>query len=296
MPEEKPIFIVKASGEREPFSEAKLARSLHRVKASPEVIGEIVADVRKRLKDGMKVSEIYRRAFAILYKHQPRPALGYSLKKAIFELGPDGYPFEKLVADLLKAEGYNVETDKIIPGYCVNHEVDVVATTDSKHILVEAKFHNRQGLKTDVKVALYILARFQDIEKKRQAEPENTRHYHETWLVTNTRLTSDAIQYAKCNGMIAIGWNYPPEGSLEQLMDKYGIYPVTCLTTLNHAEKKRLLENGVVTSREVSDNAGALRSAGVSASRTERVLGEIATLRERYNHNNQHPPGVSHSR
>ena len=285
MPQQKEVFIIKASGEREPFSEAKLVRSLEKVKASPEVIEKIVADVRKRLKDGMKVSEIYRRAFAILRKKQPRPALGYSLKKAIFEMGPDGYPFEKLVAELLKAQGFDVETDKIIRGYCVSHEVDVVAITDSKHILIEAKFHNRQGLKSDVKVALYVQARFQDIEKMWQAEPESTQHFHETWLITNTRLTSDAIQYARCNGMKAIGWNYPPEGSLEQLIDKTGIYPVTCLTTLNATEKKRLLENGVITTKEVSSDGGVLRSLGISASRAERILDEIKVLRERYNHN-----------
>jgi len=289
MPENSnPVFIVKASGEKEPFSEDKLVRSLKRVKASHEVIEQIVADIRERLRDGMKVSEIYRRAFAILRKKQPRPALGYSLKKAIFAMGPDGFPFEKLVAELLKADGYKAETNQIINGYCVNHEVDVVATTDSKHILIEAKFHNRQGLKSDVKVALYVQARFQDIEKKWRSEPEKTQHFHEAWLITNTRLTSDAIQYARCSGMKAIGWNYPPEGSLEQLIDKAGIYPITCLTSLSNAEKKQLLQSGVITSKELSSDDGILRSLGVSASRRQRVLDEISILKERYNHNNLH--------
>ena len=77
----KEILVVKASGEKELFSEAKLVRSLQRVETSPEAIKKIVADIRKRLKNGMKVSEIYRRAFSILSRIQPRPAMGYSLKK-----------------------------------------------------------------------------------------------------------------------------------------------------------------------------------------------------------------------
>ena len=269
------VFIVKASGEREPFSEAKLIRSLERVKASPTIIDKVLADIGERLKDGMPVSEIYRRAFSILHRHQRRTALGYSLKKAIFQLGPTGYPFEKLVAGILRLQGFSVETGRIVKGYCVTHEVDVSAVKDERHILVECKFHNRQGLKSDVKVALYVQARFEDIQKKWQTEPESTHKYHETWLVTNTRLTSDAIQYANCVGMKAIGWSYPPENGLQQLMDRAGLYPVTCLASLSGSQKKQLVERGVVTSTELEENKDMLWSIGMSESKTRRVLDEI---------------------
>ena len=277
------VFIVKASGERELFSEAKLIRSLERVKASPAIIKEIVADVQKILKDNMPVAEIYRHAFAILYEKQRPKALEYSLKKAIFELGPEGYAFEKLVAGILKSQGYSVETDKIVKGYCVTHEVDVSAIKDGRRIMVEAKFHNRQSLKSDVKVALYVQARFEDIHKKDQAEPQNTEQYHQAWLVTNTRLTSDAIQYANCVGMKTVGWNHPQEGSLQQIIDRAGLYPVTCLASLGTTEKKQLIDSGIVTSSELAENKDILRSLSLGRSRSERVLDEIKMLHDRLN-------------
>jgi hypothetical protein len=277
------VFILKASGERELFSEAKLIRSLERVKASPVIIEEIVADVQKILKDNMPVTEIYRHAFTILYEKQRPKALKYSLKKAIFELGPEGYAFEKLVAGILKSQGYSVETGKIVRGYCVTHEVDVSATKDDRLIMVEAKFHNRQSLKSDVKVALYVQARFEDIRKKGQAEPQNTEQYHQAWLVTNTRLTSDAIQYANCVGMKTFGWSHPKGGDLQHLINEAGLYPVTCLASLGTSEKKQLVENGIVTSSELAKEKDMLRSLGLSRSRLERVLDEIKMLHDRLN-------------
>ena len=82
------------------------------------------------------------------------------------ELGPSGFPFEKFVAAIIKEEGYQTEVGVIVQGACVTHEVDVVATTDHQHIMVECKYHNQQGRVNDVKIPLYIQSRFLDIEKQ----------------------------------------------------------------------------------------------------------------------------------
>ena len=84
----KEILITKTSGEHEPFSDAKLRRSLERVKASPDVIEAIVGHIRNELKEGMSTSQIYRHTFSLL-REQDRPTAGrYALKQAIRELGP----------------------------------------------------------------------------------------------------------------------------------------------------------------------------------------------------------------
>jgi len=49
------------------------------------------------------------------------------LKKAILQLGPTGYPFERFVGELLKYQGYEAKVGQIVQGNCVQHEVDVVA-------------------------------------------------------------------------------------------------------------------------------------------------------------------------
>lgn len=148
------VFVVKASGEREPFSETKLRRSLERVRAAPEVVDDIISRIQSELRDGMSTREIYRLAFALLKKHRRPLAARYSLKQAVMELGPSGHPFEKLVSEILRYQGYSAEVARTVQGVCVAHEVDVVAEKDDRHIMVECKFHNQPGLKSDVKVAL----------------------------------------------------------------------------------------------------------------------------------------------
>ena len=98
------IYVVKSSGEREPFSEAKLRHSLERAQAAPELVDRAVQQMLSELRDGMPTSVIYRRAFALLRKHKRSLAARYSLKKALMELGPTGHPFEKLVGEIMRSK------------------------------------------------------------------------------------------------------------------------------------------------------------------------------------------------
>lgn len=262
----KTIHITKASGERELFSGDKLRRSLQRVHASPASIEEIVTHIGSELKEGMKTSDIYRRAFSLLRKKDRPIAARYSLKSALMELGPTGRPFERFVGELMKSEGFAVEAAKIVPGVCVKHEVDVVGTKGERHVMVECKFHNQSGLRSDVKISLYVQARFEDIERRWKKQPEHGEKFHEVWLVTNTKLTSDATDYAKCVGMTAIGWSYPAVGGLEELIERHNLHPLTCLTLLNRFQKQALLGEGLILSKDILDNLDTLQKiVGVPA-------------------------------
>ena len=70
---------------------------------------------------------------------------------------------EKYIAKIFQAWGYETLTDQTILGNCVSHEIDIIAWNNEKLIMVEAKFHNELGTKSDVKIALYIKARFEDL-------------------------------------------------------------------------------------------------------------------------------------
>lgn len=273
----KEILITKASGETEPFSDAKLRRSLERVKVSPDAIETIIEHVRKELRPNMPTSQIYRHAFSLLRKQERPIAARYALKQAIRELGPSGHPFEKLIGELLASEGFSVEVGKIVQGSCVSHEIDVVAQKDNRHIMVECKFHNQPGIKSDVKISLYIQARFQDVEKAWQKSPSHIEKFHEAWLVTNTKLTSDAIRYAECVGMKAIGWSYPAEESLEIRIDRSGLHPITCLTTLSGSQKRQLIEKGIVLCKELLSK-NVLRSLGLQETKISAVVNEAEQL------------------
>jgi hypothetical protein len=196
------------------------------------------------------------------------------------ELGPSGFPFEKFVAEILAAQGYMVQTGQIIRGKCVNHEIDVIAEKEEQHFMIECKYHNQPGTVSDVKVSLYIHARFKDVEASWIELPGHRSKFHQGWVVTNTRFSNDAIDYGTCAGLKLIGWNYPDGGSLRSLIDKLGLYPITCLGSLSKAEKQKLLDNNIVLCRELRDNAKLLLDAGVKASRITVVQHEALKLCE----------------
>jgi len=274
------LFITKASGQEELFSEEKLKNSLMRSGASSQLIDRVVVDIERLLKDGtvLSTSDIYKQAFSLLRREERMVATRYHLKKAVMDMGPSGHPFEHFVAELLRAEGYGVHVGQIIQGACVTHEVDVVAEKDGRRVLVECKFHNQQGMKSDVKTALYVQARFEDIKRKCIAEKKGLCEFEEIWLVTNTKLTSDAIQYAECVGMRAIGWSYPSEGSLQYLIESSGLHPVTCLSSLRPGQQHALLQKNIVLCKQVKDDPSTLKEFNLPEPKLKKILQEAGNI------------------
>ncbi len=268
------ITIIKASGEREPWDTRKLERSLRAARASDELVREIVQHIEKDVRDGMRTSDIYEHAFALLKNYNRPVAAEYSLKKVIMQLGPSGFPFERFVAKILEAQGYTTEVGVMVQGACVEHEVDVFATKTGERILVEAKFHNSVEVKSDVKVALYVHARFLDIAKRYDADREEERTHTRPWLITNTSFTSQAIQYGRCAGLALTGWNYPKGHTLQDLVQRTQTHPVTCLTTLSDKQKSALLSEGVVLCHDVVATPAVLEQIGMSKEQINAVIEE----------------------
>ncbi len=271
------IFILKSDGTRQEFDARKLEASLGKAGASPEVTQKITNHITREIEDGMSTSAIYHHAFELLRKFE-RPVAGrYSLKRAIADLGPSGFPFEKFVAELFKARGFEAITDQVVAGKCTSHEMDVVVWNENKLIMAEAKFHNEIGIKSDLKVALYIKARFDDLKGQKFMFGKE-RNLDEGILITNTNFTTRAIEYSECAGVRLIGWNYPKVGNLHHLIEDEQLHPVTCLSSLSPQEKKGLLEKGVVLCRSVRGDREILRSAGLSIDSIERAVEESTLL------------------
>jgi len=253
------ITIVKASGKHETFDPEKLRFSLLNSGASPEATEEVVMHLKPSLHTGMTTHDIYKHAFEILSKINKPVARSYSLRRAVMDLGPSGFPFEDFVAEILRAKGFECVTRQTVIGGCVPHEVDVVAYNDKKLIMIEAKFHNELGTKSDLKVVLYVKARFDDIKENVYAYGGKDRKVTGSWLVTNTKFSSTAIHYAVCKNLSLVGWNYPERGSLQDMIQEEKLHPVTCLTTLSSAQKKTLLTAGIVLCSNVKSNPEVLR-------------------------------------
>ncbi len=272
-------LIRKIDGTFEPFAPQKLVSSLVRSGAASDTAETIVSQIEKQLRDGMTTSEIYQHARRLLKKHSDAPvAARYSLRRAVLDLGPSGFPFEKLLGEIFKQKGYQVKVGETLKGHCVTHEVDVVAKNDKELILVEAKFHNAQGFKTDVKVALYIHARFLDLQARDFSGLCPKGGTCQSWLVTNTKFTENAIRYGKCVDIRMIGWGYPSKGNMQDLIEESGLHPLSCLTSLTGKEKAILYERGVVLCKTVTENPNILEVAGISGKKVDTVLAEANRL------------------
>lgn len=272
--------VRKADGEVEPFSEEKLRRSLTRAGAGEGITNEIVQKIKETFQDKTpKTSEIYKKAFSILRKkEEPRTAARYSLKRAVFDLGPSGFPFEYFLSELFTSLGYKTHTGVIMEGGCATHEVDVVAEREDEVLVVEAKFHNNLGLKTDMKVLLYVSARFDDLKKNNFSGRKKNNMEGRGVVVTNTDFTTNSLNFSKCVGIRALSWNHPEKGNLHDLIENSGLHPVTCLTTLSKSQKRSLLDKGLVLCRMIGKDREKLERIGLSSEKIDKVLKEVKIL------------------
>lgn len=268
--------ITKKSGEVIPFDIEKLRRSFERSGANKEEINQVLMNISEQVYDGISTKKLFKMAYAMLRKKSVEVAGRYRLKDAIMELGPSGFPFEHFVSELLKYQGYETEVGTIVQGNCVTHEVDVIAQKDHKKIMIECKFHGNTHTKSDVKVALYIHSRYNDVLASwKKTDTQNISNY-EGWLVSNTRFTEDAVQYAKCVGLHLVSWDYPSQGSLRERIDISGLHPITVLQSLSKKEKSSLLNNGIVLCRSLTlEN---LKAIGIVEDRARNILKEAKTI------------------
>lgn len=277
MPDPFQTLITKANGETEPYEPRKLRQSMRRAGANAVIVDQIADEVEDELYDGITTKEIYRQAFKKLKKESTTTAGRYQLKQAILQLGPTGYPFEHLVAALFKHQGFRTDVGVMVQGVCVQHEVDVIATRDHHQIMVECKFHNRQNRTSNVQVPLYIDARFRDIQRRQQEE--GTEYpIKESWIVTNTRFTSDAVDYGTCRGLHLISWDYPEEGSLKRMIDKAGLHPVTTLTPLSNKEKQMLLDEDIVLCRTIREQPNMLDQFPFNDKMKDKIIRECTEI------------------
>lgn len=271
-------IITKASGEKVKFSLNKLRSSLKRTGADDTLVQQIIDKVRDELYQGISTKEIYHRAFALLKRKKSYLASKYKLKKAIYELGPTGFPFERFVSAILKYSGYTTEVGKITQGACVSHEIDVIANKNQETTVVECKFHSEQGITCNVKVPLYIHARYQDVKTHWNNNSKNNTQLTEGWVVTNTRFTKDALVYGNCIGLYLLSWDYPENNGLKDRIDRLGLYPITVSTLLTKREKQFLLSRDIVLCRELIQDKFFLDHLNISDIRQKKILHEISQL------------------
>lgn len=262
------VQVVKQSGEKEEFSEEKIKASIRRVGIDTALAQEVLEHVKNKLYDNIPTSEIYKHIKEFLGHTHPMSVAKYGLKQAIMALGPTGYPFEDYISKVLSYQGYKTQTRVILQGKCISHEIDVVAQKGAHRVMIEAKYHNLPGNKTDVHVAMYTKARFDDVLEKNDL--------NQVWLITNTKLSIDAVSYAICMGMKVTSWNYPEGESLRELIEQEALIPITALNSLSLAQKQMLLAQHIVLCKDLCSNPSVLDELRLSSEQKTKILEEAS--------------------
>lgn len=238
------MWIVKASGETEKFDPEKIKRTCLKAGASENLAERIAKEVKKRSYNGISTKQILQITLSILNKEKPYVAARYDLKGAMFRLGPAGFVFEHFIGEILKEYGYKTKIHNILRGNCVSHEVDVVASKENKNYMIECKYHNLSGIYTGLKEVLYTYARFLDLSDG--AKQGLCQNFNQAWLICNTKFSEDTIQYADCKGVKLTGWNYPKDNSLDDLIEKKKLYPITMIRSLDADSLDKLASSDFV--------------------------------------------------
>lgn len=224
----KKIYVIKANGQSVPFDLNKVMGTCIRAGASKKQAKEIARKTMTTIRNGSTTRTVYRLVLKNISEIDDSKVLEhkYRLKEAIMKMGPAGFPFESYLSQILSYHGYDIEAVRMkVHGKCVKHEIDVIATLKNKRYMIECKYHHRRGIHTSLKDSLYTHARFLDLSDQFDGEI----------LSCNTKLSTDALTYAKCVGQNVLCWRHPYEKGLEKMIDDKGLYPIT-MVSLNKTE------------------------------------------------------------
>lgn len=273
------VEIIKTTGERELFEREKFCESLHKAGAPSDVTEEICALLEKEVTPGMSTTQIFRKASKYLMRRNLPAGIRYNVKRGLELLGPAGFLFEQFVETLMRAEGYeNTARDQMIRGECVEHEIDVVAEKGGERHIVEVKYHNQSAIKTPVEVVMYADARREDIARAEAKQGKNVKHH--LLLVTNTKFSKNALAYARCRAIALIGWQYPRERCLEDIIREHVLYPTTVLPSVDRGAREAFARHDMMLVRDLAPYSveDVVRKFGIDERRARGIIKEAHVL------------------
>jgi len=245
------VYVTKFDGTRQPFDKNKIVRTCLRMGATNAVAESIAEDIENRVYDGIETKKILQMIFKHLRKHKPVTRHQIDLRKALSLLSP-APDFERFVQLLLSEHGYEVTSNQIIQGRCVEHEVDAVARKNGKTCIVEVKHHYKYHTPTSLDVSRISRAVFEDVTEAYQLGLNNLKIDY-ALIVCNTKLSEHAKRYADCRGISHIGWSSPPNRDLQTMIEEKKLYPITLLKGLNTETRNKLASNGVILLKQLTE-------------------------------------------
>jgi len=243
------IFVTKFDGRKQPFIKSKIVRTCLRMHATPQQARAVADRIEKEAYDGIPTKEILRMIFTYMKDFKPEIKYQIDLREAISLLRPKP-DFEKFVGLLLYSEGYSVEQNLIIPGKCVEHEIDAVARKGDEIIYVEVKHHMNHHTYTGLDVFLEANSTLEDL-KEGYKEKKHNINFTKTLVVCNTKISEHAKAYADCKSIGYMGWRFPEQRGLESIIEEKKLYPITMLKSLDPKVEVRLGDSGIVLLKQI---------------------------------------------
>lgn len=219
--------------------------------ATQETAEAIADEIESRLYDGITTRRILQMIYRRLKKRKPVMKLQIDLRRSLSLLrsAPD---FERYIQFLLRAHGYEVTSNQIIRGRCVEHEVDAVARKDGKTCIVEVKHHYKYHTPTSLDVSRISRAVFEDLTEGHQLGHNNLKIDY-AMIVCNTKLSEHAKRYANCRGIKHIGWSTPPNQDLQTMIETKKLYPITILKGLSTTTRNKLTSNNIILLKQLTE-------------------------------------------
>ncbi|MEM5802039.1 MAG: YraN family protein [Candidatus Aenigmatarchaeota archaeon] len=243
------IYVTKFDGSKQLFSKEKIIRTCLRMRASLEQAKIIADKIEKKAYDGISTKEILKMIFSFIKEFRPEVSYLIDLREAIAMLRPKP-DFEQYIARLLQEHGYQVITNQIVQGKCVDHEVDIIAKGDREITYVEVKHHIQAHTYTGLDVFLEVKAALDDLKKGYEMK-NNVFNFNKALVVCNTKISDHAKRFASCENIEYLGWRAPENKGIESLIEEKKLYPITFLKILKPIETFALLNSGVITLKDL---------------------------------------------
>jgi Holliday junction resolvase-like predicted endonuclease len=243
------VNIIKWDGRIEPLQKDKIIKTLNRLGVPQENAIPIADKIIEGLKEDTTSIEILNKIYKQLEADFPDSCLQNDLRNALSKLKPIP-DFEKYVSMVLEDHGYSTSLNLIINGACVSHEVDIIAKKDNEIIFIEVKHHSNFHNYTPFGISLAAKAKWDDI-RKGYTKGLNDYPINRVLIITNTKLTDKAKEYAHCIGIEHLGWNEPKGFGLEIFIEEKKIYPITILSELSSPEYELFSKKGILTIKQL---------------------------------------------
>jgi len=223
----KKIYVTKYDGTRQAYDQRKVLNSILRAGVRRNEVTKILAQVESQLYNNIPTAKLYQIVAAEIEKQASLAHSDfYRLREALAKIGPTD--FEKFVKRILDQSRYSCQWNQIVSGFCIEHQLDVVAKgQDNRFYMVEVKHHRNFHRESGLGTVAELWARFDDLDKGFQAG-RNQYHFAAAWLVTNTKFSEHAKKYARCKGLRLTGWRFGFDGEkeiegMEKMADDLGV-------------------------------------------------------------------------